>query len=196
MTNEEIEDNLTYLELARDTAYKGVQIAQLAELAYKTLKALQNERALGIHSCGDHCSHPLCVMRRERDRARKAYLELAKETAQVEATQPPAVPVVSEPPTFTRWKVSDIVRAIQLEQEGSAGINDSAEYVLSVCRNQPGSFFQIARECFLSLHDLAGLKEPEEYFMCYRDDIPDSAFIPLADKLVAEAIRLRVPKNA
>lgn len=32
--------------------------------------ALENKVATGVHSCGDRCQRPLCVLRRERDQAR------------------------------------------------------------------------------------------------------------------------------
>lgn len=38
-----------------------------------------NAFASGIHSCGDHCQRPLCVLRRERDRLRKALKQIEDE---------------------------------------------------------------------------------------------------------------------
>jgi len=38
-----------------------------------------NERSRGIHSCHDACARPMCVLRRERDEARKDVLDLMEE---------------------------------------------------------------------------------------------------------------------
>jgi hypothetical protein len=38
-------------------------------------KALENERARGIHTCHDQCGRPLCVAQRENDRLRSLLRE-------------------------------------------------------------------------------------------------------------------------
>ena len=41
--------------------------------------ANQNQWSRGIHSCHNACARPMCVLRRERDEARKALHDLMEE---------------------------------------------------------------------------------------------------------------------
>jgi transposase-like protein len=39
---------------------------------------LDNQKALTIHTCHDHCKRPMCVLRRERDEARAEVRRLTQ----------------------------------------------------------------------------------------------------------------------
>jgi hypothetical protein len=41
------------------------------------IDALENERAMGIHTCGRRCGRPMCVLRRDRDEWKKKATEAA-----------------------------------------------------------------------------------------------------------------------
>lgn len=47
----------------------------------EAIRQLENLKASAIHSCHDQCQRPMCVLRRERDEAKKTAVMLAGELA-------------------------------------------------------------------------------------------------------------------
>lgn len=61
-----------------DTESAARRVAEKAAAEIAQLQArIDNITAQGVHSCHDGCQRPLCVMRRERDAARKQVEELS-----------------------------------------------------------------------------------------------------------------------
>jgi hypothetical protein len=60
------------------TGRGGCRCDEAADEIERLRKALDNERARGIHTCHDNCQRPLCVSGREIDRLRSLLREAAE----------------------------------------------------------------------------------------------------------------------
>ena len=72
-------DSLTYLqnlEQVTDNWHDRLDIVERER--DDAIRQLNNIRAIDIHTCHDQCKRPMCVLRRERDEARKDAKEIQK----------------------------------------------------------------------------------------------------------------------
>jgi hypothetical protein len=75
----------SYLQMDWSGPFVHAEIARKLERERdEAIRQLENLKAAAIHTCHDQCQRPMCVLRRERDEARKKIKRQAERICQLE----------------------------------------------------------------------------------------------------------------